>query len=214
MDNESKKQYFEKYWKDNLYNYPTKVPMKNIIGLVECLKNKSPSMRILDAGCGEGRHAILFAKHGFESYGIDISEEAIRKAVQNALAEKVQVKFAVASFLRHPYEKRFFDVILDVAFLHCLRKKDAQRYLGVISGLLKAGGLYCSVQFSKCTNGLNDSVHSNKNWIIKDKIRYHLFTMAEFEKFLGKKFKKLGYYEFTGGVPAKNLCYYLGKLKK
>ena len=36
-----------------------------------------PGMRLLDVGCGPGRHAHLFAKAGIEVVGIDISKEFI-----------------------------------------------------------------------------------------------------------------------------------------
>ncbi|MEN2984151.1 MAG: methyltransferase domain-containing protein [Dictyoglomaceae bacterium] len=33
--------------------------------------------RLLDLGCGKGRHALFFAKEGFEVYALDISESGI-----------------------------------------------------------------------------------------------------------------------------------------
>jgi 2-polyprenyl-3-methyl-5-hydroxy-6-metoxy-1,4-benzoquinol methylase len=34
--------------------------------------------RILDLGCGSGRHVIYFAKKGFDVYGIDVAKEGIK----------------------------------------------------------------------------------------------------------------------------------------
>lgn len=39
-----------------------------------------PGMRVLDIGCGYGYLLKLFDELGFETYGIDISEDAIKKA--------------------------------------------------------------------------------------------------------------------------------------
>ena len=33
--------------------------------------------RILDLGCGSGRHTIYFAKRGFDVYGIDVARAGI-----------------------------------------------------------------------------------------------------------------------------------------
>ena len=38
--------------------------------------------KILDVGCGNGRHARMLAAHGFEITGIDINERMIREASQ------------------------------------------------------------------------------------------------------------------------------------
>ena len=52
---------------------------------VEFLINQlelKPGMKLLDVGCGPGRHAHLLAKAGIEVLGIDISEEFIEIASQ------------------------------------------------------------------------------------------------------------------------------------
>ncbi len=45
--------------------------------------------RVLDMGCGRGRHSILLAKEGYEVTGVDLSVKAITKAHENA--EKAQI---------------------------------------------------------------------------------------------------------------------------
>lgn len=45
--------------------------------------------KILDIGCGKGRHALLFAKHGFEVSAIDISASAIEETLQTLSANGV-----------------------------------------------------------------------------------------------------------------------------
>ncbi len=52
-----------------------------------------PGMRVLDVGCGPGRHAIELAKHGISVTGLDISERFIQVASESAatagVAERV-----------------------------------------------------------------------------------------------------------------------------
>ncbi|HPR61325.1 MAG TPA: methyltransferase domain-containing protein, partial [Prolixibacteraceae bacterium] len=45
--------------------------------------------RILDIGCGTGRHSIELAKRGYTVRGIDLSEQMLSKACENAKAAKV-----------------------------------------------------------------------------------------------------------------------------
>src|SRR3989344_3900671 len=40
--------------------------------------------KVLDAGCGDGRNLVEFAKAGFQVTGIDISEEALNRCRKNS----------------------------------------------------------------------------------------------------------------------------------
>lgn len=67
-----------------------------------------PPAKILDVGCGIGRHAIVFAKHGFDVLGIDISKIFLTKA--SRLAKKEGVKLKLENIAMHrlaPYKNNF-----------------------------------------------------------------------------------------------------------
>lgn len=49
--------------------------------------------RILDVGCSDGFHSILFAKHGYEVIGVDLSSEAVKVANERAEKFGVPAKF-------------------------------------------------------------------------------------------------------------------------
>jgi len=57
-----------------------------------------PGMRVLDVGCGPGRHALELARRGIEVVGIDISETFIDLASQAAESEGLS---GLVSFHRH-----------------------------------------------------------------------------------------------------------------
>ena len=63
----------------------TKGTEQEIAFLVDALK-LHPGMRVLDVGCGPGRHAYALAKRGIEVHGVDISERFIELARQDAPA--------------------------------------------------------------------------------------------------------------------------------
>lgn len=51
-------------------------PSKEVVDIVPFLKKDA---KILDVGCGDGRHSAYFAEMGFDVDAFDISENAIRK---------------------------------------------------------------------------------------------------------------------------------------
>lgn len=66
----------------------------------------------LDIGCGLGRHTIQFAKAGFKTYAIDLSEVALENARDWANREKLNINFDKSDMLNLPYENNTFDCIL------------------------------------------------------------------------------------------------------
>tara|TARA_B100000700_G_scaffold303878_1_gene375913 strand:+ start:11059 stop:11826 length:768 start_codon:yes stop_codon:yes gene_type:complete len=57
--------------------------VREVDALVEILE-LAPGARVLDVGCGPGRHAHELARRGFEVVGIDISETFVELARSNA----------------------------------------------------------------------------------------------------------------------------------
>lgn len=55
-------------------------------------------VRVLDAACGTGMHAIRLAQEGFSASGTDISEEMIKRAQANARTANVKAFFKTAGF--------------------------------------------------------------------------------------------------------------------
>lgn len=70
---------------------------------------------ILDAGCGEGTHIYDIYKRINESwkstfFGVDISKDSINIAANN----KADIIWCVADLARLPFEKKSFDLILNI----------------------------------------------------------------------------------------------------
>ncbi|MDH3744272.1 MAG: class I SAM-dependent methyltransferase [Acidobacteriota bacterium] len=73
-------------------------------GLLAGLLEEAPSRRVLDLGCGDGRHARLLAEQGCQVVGIDASEAAIERARAHGVPEGVEFLLgemgAVEGFVR------------------------------------------------------------------------------------------------------------------
>ncbi|HET9610263.1 MAG TPA: methyltransferase domain-containing protein, partial [Acidimicrobiales bacterium] len=61
----------------------TKGTAQEVAFLVDVLQ-LAPGMRVLDVGCGPGRHARALAGRGIEVVGVDISQRFVDLAAQDA----------------------------------------------------------------------------------------------------------------------------------
>jgi 2-polyprenyl-3-methyl-5-hydroxy-6-metoxy-1,4-benzoquinol methylase len=105
----------------------------------------NPEMKILDVGCGTGRHAINLASKGYKNItGIDLSPAMIRAAQASAKEKKVSVDFRVGDARELPFENEF-----DAALCLCegafgLLENDAENYkvLSTVHKALKKRGIF------------------------------------------------------------------------
>ena len=72
---------------------------------------KSDFRKILDFGCGLGRHSVYFAKEGFDVTAFDLSPEAIENLRKWSEREKLNIDIKTADMLELPYADNSFDGI-------------------------------------------------------------------------------------------------------
>ena len=86
----------------------TKGTEQEVDFLVEVLDLQPGRDRVLDVGCGPGRHAHALARRGIDVVGIDISERFVELARRNA---PPQALFEVCDARRLPFVEEFDAVI-------------------------------------------------------------------------------------------------------
>jgi len=93
---------------------------------------------LLNVGVGYGslEKFLVDRRTKLNLFGIDISDEAIRKA-----NKFVKGKFFVASVLRLPFENKFFDFVTALDVLEHLRAEELVVALNEIKRVLKDGGV-------------------------------------------------------------------------
>ena len=86
--------------------------------LDEILKGRfNPQMRILDAGCGEGRNLQYFLAQGYSVFGVDKEPMAI-KMLRMQAREMPEKNFVVSAIEDRPFSQGFFNAIVCVNVLH------------------------------------------------------------------------------------------------
>ena len=92
---------------------------------VLALLDPRPGERVLDVGCGTGRHAALIARAGATVVGMDADEEMLRKARGDHPGIDFVTADATAFGLDHLHATELFDACFSNAALHWMRPPDA-----------------------------------------------------------------------------------------
>jgi len=112
------------------------------VDFIEKEVKRDKTTRVLDIGCGTGRHALELARRGYQVVGVDLSEAQLARARKIAAAEGLKVEFRQADARRLRFKAEF-----DLALMICegafpLMETDEMNYaiLEGAAGALKPGG--------------------------------------------------------------------------
>lgn len=110
--------------------------------LDEILKGRfNPQMRILDAGCGEGRNLQYFLAQGYSVFGVDKEPMAI-KMLRMQAREMPEKNFVVSAIEDRPFSTGFFGAILCVNVLqHAVDTHHFDQILEALVDMLASGGV-------------------------------------------------------------------------
>lgn len=111
-----------KQWYETLFeNYGQKYDSENFtqgtIGECDFIEqeiSRDKSRRILDIGCGTGRHSIELVRRGYTVTGVDLSDSQLARA-----REKAKVQGMTIDFRRHDARRLPFESAYDVAIMLC-----------------------------------------------------------------------------------------------
>jgi SAM-dependent methyltransferase len=121
------------------------------------------SLRILDIGCGTGRHSIELARRGYAVKGIDLSESMLSRAKEKAAAGGVRVEFIRADARYLKYEEEFGLALIICEGAFPLMETDEMNFLilqNAFNALAPGGTLILTT-----LNGLFPLFHSVKDFI-------------------------------------------------
>lgn len=98
--------------------------------------------KILDLGCGTGRHSIFLAKEGFTVYATDISNTAIKLTENKAKSLNIEnIYFQQHDMREIPFPNSFFDAIICVWTIMHGTLKDISKTINEIYRVLKPNGM-------------------------------------------------------------------------
>jgi cyclopropane fatty-acyl-phospholipid synthase-like methyltransferase len=109
-------------------------------------RHLAPGMRVLDLGCGTGRHALFLAREGFRADACDVSRPGLEALRQAAAAQGLDVPtlHATAADLG-AYGDATFDAVVCFGVLYYMALDEAARAIAEVRRVLKPGGLFLCV---------------------------------------------------------------------
>ena len=160
------KQWYEALFENYGNTYEQEVFVKGTMGECDFIEKEVKSdtgCRILDVGCGTGRHSIELCKRGYRVTGIDLSDSMLAKAKEKAAAEKIDIVF-----MKQDARKLEFIQEFDLAIMLCeggfpLMETDEMNFeiLKSAARAIKNGGKFIFTTL----NGLFPLFHSVKDFL-------------------------------------------------
>jgi len=155
------KQWYEELFENYGVKYDNEVYTQGTVGECDFIEKEighKKATKILDIGCGTGRHSIELTKRGYKVVGVDLSESQLKRAREKAAQQKLKIDFR-----RHDARKLPFKSEFDLAIMLCeggfsLMETDEMNYaiLKNAAKALKPGGKFIFTTL----NGLFPLFHS------------------------------------------------------
>lgn len=197
-----KKQWYESLFDNYGKTYDSESFTKGTSGECDFIEQELHSdrfLKILDVGCGTGRHSIELARRGYRITGIDLSESMLKVARDKANSYNLDILF-----LKHDARDLPFNKDFDVAIMLCeggfpLMETDEMNYaiLKNVSKSLKERArfifttlnglfpLYHSVEkFMEESSKGDNATYRNNTF---DLMTFRDFNVTEFTDDLGNK---------------------------
>jgi len=183
------KQWYEELFENYGMKYDNETFVQGTTGECDFIEEEigyNKATRILDIGCGTGRHSIELARRGYTVVGIDLSESLLKRATQKASEQKLQVLFQKHDARNLPSQNEFNLVLMICEGAFPLMETDEMNFQilqNAANALLPKGKLIFTT-----LNGLFPLYHSVKDFLDSqtkegnarcDRLSFDLMTFRE-----------------------------------
>lgn len=131
---------------DYLYFYEETLRSEDTPAQVDFLERElqmTAPMRILDVGCGHGRHANELSARGHTVVGVDLVQGFLDVAAEEARRRGLSTQFLRGDARALPWEAEFDRVICLFDVLGFFREEDNLAVLRGVARAMKPGGMFC-----------------------------------------------------------------------
>jgi SAM-dependent methyltransferase len=193
---DANQQYFRNAYSTGLHGWANEEPSPYALEFLKRLRLSVPGGKLLDVGCGQGRHAIAAAKLGFKVTAIDYEPLALKRARRWADEKGVEgIVFKTADVFNLPFGDEQFDIVLDYGCLHHQKKSSHPTYVKSILRVLKDGGFFILSVFGPDFHLFKGS---HRKWHIAMGAYRRYFTPRDIRELFARRFEILELIEEHG----------------
>jgi ubiquinone/menaquinone biosynthesis C-methylase UbiE len=174
---------------------PNAIPVYGFLSLITARRGRGealPGRRILDCGAGGPLPPLaLFHQQGFESWGIDTSQEQLDSARQFCREHDVELHLHRGDMRCMPFRDQSFDYVYEHYSMCHLSKRDTAQAVGEMRRVLRPGGLCFLGVISADTwprSLFGEKRAPGEYWGEEggeEEVRHSLFTDEEGERLVG-----------------------------
>jgi len=164
--------------------YAKREPHEDIDSLDQTFR-KEGVRRILDLGCGDGRHLVYFARRGYEMCGLDSAPTAVSLADEWLAKEGLSAQLVSGDMSAIPWPDAFFDAVICVQTINHQLMASVERTISGIWRVLCPGGwLFLTVSTDRPTGPVTNGREVEPNTYVllsghEKGVPHHFFDMEE-----------------------------------
>jgi SAM-dependent methyltransferase len=187
---EQNHRYFRRAYETGCHGWQSDEPSPYVARNLRQVWSSGTGRRLLDLGCGEGRHCWLAAQLGFLPVGVDYEPLALARAQERGRQADLgrPVEWLAANVLALPFRPQSFDVLVDYGCLHHQKRSDWPRYLTSVEAVLKPAGHFLLSTFSTAFRVYGPQ---ERSWHLAHGAYRRFFTAEDLHSLLGDSFEFL-----------------------
>jgi SAM-dependent methyltransferase len=117
-----------------------KEPHEKLVEILRKVKANASFKRVLDLGCGTGRHLVFLSGEGYEAYGMDLSHNGLLHSREWLARHDYPVRLAMADMTALPFYPASFDLVVSMFVIHHNPLAGLRRSIHEIHRTLIPGG--------------------------------------------------------------------------
>jgi len=140
---------WEDIWRGDGAKRLWSTPDRRVSAMANAWKQSGAIHRVLDLGCGVGRHVHLFASLGFDVYGLDHSQTGLDTCRRRLHAEGLHADLRLGDMATIPFPDGYFDAVLAFNSIYHGLTTEVDAAVELVRRKLRAHGICCATFLSR-----------------------------------------------------------------
>jgi cyclopropane fatty-acyl-phospholipid synthase-like methyltransferase len=149
-----------------------------------------PHARVLDLGCGGGRHLTALAQAGHRTTGLDVAPKGLEICRERLADQSLRADLVLGDFRAPlPFPDATFDAVLSVKVVNHATPEEISRVFGEVTRITRPGGRFTGTAISTLDARYGDGREVAEHTFVHDRppetgVIHHYFTEAALRRLL------------------------------